>query len=160
MRAPTQAATVLWLREGERGLEVLLQRRDARSRFMPDVYVYPGGALDDADHALAGDPARVTGAPEDAQDAALRVAGLRESFEEAGLLLSEAPIVADLALWREDRQQVQQDARAFGALLTRLSARLPLDKLTPFARWITPVIEPRRFDATFYLALAPADQRP
>ena len=79
--APTRAAaTLLLLRDGEAGLEVLLTRRSASARFAPGAYVFPGGGLDEADarsHALAArrpaqDDAQLTHA----------IAAIRESFEE------------------------------------------------------------------------------
>ncbi|MCX7252447.1 MAG: NUDIX domain-containing protein, partial [Burkholderiales bacterium] len=85
--APTRAAaTLLLLRDGAEGLEVLLTRRSAQARFAPGAYVFPGGGLDAADaqsHGLASrrpqqDDLQLTHA----------IAAIRESFEELGLLLA------------------------------------------------------------------------
>jgi 8-oxo-dGTP pyrophosphatase MutT (NUDIX family) len=73
---PRQAATVIVVRGGSRGLEVLLVKRSPRARWMPDVWVFPGGAVD-AGEAVAGDPA--------VDDRAHRAAAVRELAEEAGV---------------------------------------------------------------------------
>src|SRR3954469_21835591 len=80
------AATVLLLRGGAQGLEVLMTRRSASASFAPGAYVFPGGTIDAADaqsHALA---ARRAAQPDEALTAA--IAAIRESFEELGVLLA------------------------------------------------------------------------
>ena len=89
---PRHAASLILLRRSRRGAEVLMGRRPARSRFAPDVFVFPGGAVDAADRLVTPaaplDPlcARRTGAPP-AQ--ALAVAALRETQEETGVTLPD-----------------------------------------------------------------------
>lgn len=166
--APKPAATVVLLRDGAAGLEVFLVRRTKGQAFMGGAYVFPGGKLDPSD----GEPAllaRVRGLDADAAaDAlaeeldpttalALHVAALRETFEEAGVLFAESDRTIDLAAARARLEET----KSFGVLAIELDLRLRLDRLLPFARWVTPSVEQRRFDARFFLAIAPlgADAR-
>jgi 8-oxo-dGTP pyrophosphatase MutT (NUDIX family) len=92
---------------------------------------------------------------------ALRIAAIREAYEEAGILLARHD---DGVTFRSDdraaaaRHEVAHDRRSFLDLISELDVRLDLDALTVFARWITPVMMPKRFDTWFYLAAAPDDQ--
>ncbi|MEX2108731.1 MAG: NUDIX hydrolase [Solirubrobacterales bacterium] len=110
---PRPSASVVLLRRGgkhaERALEILLLKRTESAKFMPGVWVFPGGAVD----------------PEDGEsDAGYRACAIRELAEEA-------------------------------------SIELPADQeLVLFSRWITPEVVSRRFDAWFFLALAPAHSPP
>jgi 8-oxo-dGTP pyrophosphatase MutT (NUDIX family) len=110
---PRPAASVVLLRRGgkhsQRALEVLMLRRSEKARFMPGVWVFPGGSLDQADGA---------------EEAGLRACALRELAEEAGIELDAG------------------------------------EELVPFTRWITPEVIATRFDAWFFLALAPAHTPP
>jgi recombination protein RecT len=110
---PRPAASVVLLRRGgkhsQRALEVLMLRRSEEARFMPGVWVFPGGSLDQVDGA---------------EEAGLRACALRELAEEAGIELDAG------------------------------------EELVPFTRWITPEVIATRFDAWFFLALAPAHTPP
>lgn len=110
---PRPAASIVLLRRGgrhsHRALEVLMLRRSEKARFMPGVWVFPGGSLDEADGA---------------EEAGLRACALRELAEEAGIELDAG------------------------------------EELVPFTRWITPEVIATRFDAWFFLALAPAHSPP
>jgi 8-oxo-dGTP pyrophosphatase MutT (NUDIX family) len=110
---PRPAASVVLLRRGgkhsDRALEVLLLKRTERARFMPNVWVFPGGAVDDGDGE---------------DEAGFKACAVRELEEEAGIALP-----AD-------------------------------EELVLFSRWITPEVVSRRFDAWFFLALAPAHTPP
>lgn len=136
---PRLAAAVILVRErAETGeLEVYLQRRHARASFMSSAFVFPGGTADPGDRDL-------------------RVTAARELFEEAGVLLSRAPVAEDTrAAWHT---LLLAGAEPMSALLARAGARLDLDALHYFAHWITPSREGKRFSAVFYLAALPADQ--
>ncbi len=158
---PKDAATVVLLRDGA-GLETFLLRRTGRAAFMAGASVFPGGKLDDDDLApgvpLAGLDARAAatllGEPDDeARALGLYVAGIRETFEEAGVLFDDAEAAAS-----RTRAFDAADRASFGACVRRLGTRLRLDALVPYARWITPPIEMRRFDARFFLAVVPDGQ--
>jgi 8-oxo-dGTP pyrophosphatase MutT (NUDIX family) len=110
---PRPAASIVLLRRGgkhsQRALEVLMLRRSEEAKFMPGVWVFPGGSLDAADGA---------------EEAGLRACAMRELAEEAGIELDAG------------------------------------EELVPFTRWITPKVIATRFDAWFFLALAPAHTPP
>lgn len=130
---PTRpAATVVLLRDGAEGLEVTLLQKAAG--FARGMYLFPGGALEEADAAL-GDP--------------WLVAAVRETFEECGVLLTVPAPPADVVRHRE---------RAFGEVLSALGLRPDFAALRPFAHWVTPEVESRRFDTKFFGAALPAGQ--
>jgi 8-oxo-dGTP pyrophosphatase MutT (NUDIX family) len=110
---PRPAASVVLLRRGgkhgDRELEVLLLKRSAEAKFMPNVWVFPGGAVDPADGA---------------GEAGYRACAARELAEEAAIELAAG------------------------------------EELVLFSRWITPAVISTRFDAWFFLALAPAHTPP
>jgi 8-oxo-dGTP pyrophosphatase MutT (NUDIX family) len=170
--APRDAATVMLLRPAGTGagVEVLMLRRVAAMKFAPGAYVFPGGSVDPADHdAPVGwhgpDPAefgaRLGASAEMAR--ALVCAAVRETFEEAGVLLAGAPDggpVADPSgpSWESDRAALVAGDVTLAELLSRRGLVLRADLLVPWARWITPEGEPRRFDARFFAAALPAGQ--
>jgi glyoxylase-like metal-dependent hydrolase (beta-lactamase superfamily II)/8-oxo-dGTP pyrophosphatase MutT (NUDIX family) len=169
---PIPAATVVLLRSGRRGFEVLLTRRPTTMAFAPDMHVFPGGRVDaaDVDAGLgsrsvvsATEAARALGGdltPETAL--ATYVAAIRELFEEAGLLLADggedraSPPAASLSLARSALVGGEAD---FGAIAAELGLRLRTDWLMPLSRWVTPATFPRRFDARFFAAELPAGGR-
>jgi 8-oxo-dGTP pyrophosphatase MutT (NUDIX family) len=110
---PRPAASIVLLRRGskhsQRALEVLMLKRSEEAKFMPGVWVFPGGSLDEVDGA---------------DEAGLRACAIRELAEEAGIELPAG------------------------------------EELVPFTRWITPEVIATRFDAWFFLALAPAHTPP
>ena len=144
-----EAATVMLVRDAPE-LEVFMLRRNPESVFAGGAYVFPGGAVDDDDHAL-GDDRRFW------------VAAVRETFEEAGVLLARARAdgapfdasagaLSDLAA---DRVHLLTGSATFDDVLDAHDAVVDLDALVPFARWITPSPSPRRFDTWFFAAAAP-----
>ncbi|UQA56133.1 NUDIX hydrolase [Polyangium aurulentum] len=158
---PRDAATVVVLRDGDRGLEVFCVRRHARSGFLGGALVFPGGKVDPADadpgwrHRTTTLPARAEEmASERASGLALCVAACREMFEE-GRLLPVEPGVTDAEL-----DAIEAEVQAGGLLeaLGRRGLSLTLGRLAPFARWVTPEAESRRFDARFYLLVKPEGQ--
>ena len=156
---PRAAATVMLLREGARGIEVYLTRRSARSAFVPDTFVFPGGAVESGDAAPAM-LARLRGA--DARVApATSAAALRELFEEAGILLAcdetGAPLALGAALLGALRAELTAGTQ-LEELLARNRWQLDARDLAYYSNWITPRGETRRFDAHFFLAALPAGQ--
>jgi len=156
--APKDAATVVVLRDTEDRFEVFLVRRHGKSGFMAGAHVFPGGKLDDedADPRLGarlagrtpGDCARALGEDDVAKSAALFVAGVRETFEEAGVLVADG-FEADE---RDAARKALHEGGSFVRLAEELDLTLRLDRLVPQARWITPTVEPRRYDTRFFLA--------
>ena len=165
------AATVLLLRDGDAGVEVLLLKRTASAVFSPSAHVFPGGAVDAADRSDR--IASCCGAFDDhAASAALGlsdgglayyVAAVRECFEEAGVLLARDRRTRGAFAMPHDRfvgerGRVHRDATALADLCEREGLELAVDELLPFGHWITPKGGPRRFDTRFFITRAPVDQ--
>jgi 8-oxo-dGTP pyrophosphatase MutT (NUDIX family) len=170
---PRDAATVMLLRDGPSGrLEVYMLRRKPSMAFAPGAMVFPGGSVDprDADEQVAwtGPDAAHWGQVFDAPPElarALVCAAVRETFEESGVLLagpSAGEVVADTPSeeWEADRQALLDRSVSLAELLGRRGLVLRADLLRPWSRWITPIMEPRRFDTRFFAAALPAGQRP
>jgi glyoxylase-like metal-dependent hydrolase (beta-lactamase superfamily II)/8-oxo-dGTP pyrophosphatase MutT (NUDIX family) len=169
---PRPAATVVLLRPGARGLEALLTHRPATMAFAPDVHVFPGGRVDDADVDPAlvarstltpGDAATALGGDlEPAGALAAFVAAIRELFEEAGVLLADVGSGgADVAARTAAARSALLAGRATLARIAEdLDLRLRTDLLVPLSRWVTPATLPRRFDARFFTAALPDGAAP
>ena len=154
------AATVLLVRDGANGLEVFMVVRHHKIDFASGALVFPGGSVDPGDYANAAHPALSSAnAGLDERGRALRVAAIRETFEECGVLLAR-PRGADALIDGERCAAIgaQAKGRSFAELIAAEDLSLALDALTPFAHWITPPIMPKRFDTHFYIAAAPRDQ--
>jgi 8-oxo-dGTP pyrophosphatase MutT (NUDIX family) len=143
---PAPSATLLLLRDGPGGLEVLMMCRSEASSFAPGAYVFPGGRVGPEDEVLARFCASCEAT--DSPALARRIAAIRETYEECGILLARRP--AGKLLSRIDVRP--------GMSLTDGSLELATDLLVPFAHWITPASRPKRFDTWFFLARAPDDQ--
>ncbi len=148
------AATILLLRDGPSGLEVLMVERNVASEFASGALVFPGGRVDAADHA-GGD-----------LEYGLRVAGIRETWEEARMLLARPRGGVDLLsagelATLERRLAVKLGRRPdFADFVGSGEVVLAIDLMVRSARWITPEGRPKRYDTHFFLAPMPADQRP
>ena len=181
---PVDAATTILLRNRRSlrpardagqvvgGLEVYLLRRHQRMAFAAGMYAFPGGRVDARDRGAA--PAWAGPSPalwgqrlgcdeETAQ--ALVCAAVRETFEEAGVLLAgptPQSVVADTtgAEWEAQRRALVDRTLAFTELLAAGGLVLRSDLLGAWAHWITPAFEPRRYDTRFFVALLPQGQLP
>ncbi|MFF8813776.1 NUDIX hydrolase [Streptomyces pactum] len=169
---PRAAATVLLLRDGAAGPDVYMLRRRASMAFAGGAYAYPGGSVDPRDEgevAWAGPSrevwARRLGLDGDTTAAqAVICAAVRETFEEAGVLLAGPTpdtVVADTTGpdWEADRAALVARELPFADFLLRRGLVLRSDLLGGWARWITPEFEPRRYDTWFFVAALPAGQR-
>ena len=158
--APRPASTVLMVRDGASGLEVFMVVRHHKIDFASGALVFPGGSVDADDYAIAADPARCgPAAGLDERSRALRVAAVRETFEECGVLLARprgSSRMLDGA--RSAAIGAKAKGRSFAATIAAEDLELALAALVPFAHWITPPILPKRFDTHFYIVAAPADQ--
>jgi 8-oxo-dGTP pyrophosphatase MutT (NUDIX family) len=168
------AATVTLVRDTAQGLEVLMLQRNHQSGFMPGMFLFPGGGIDAGDQAAAVH-ARCAGIDDAAASAALGMesgglaywaAAIRESFEEAGVLLAyddSGALVNPGAPERVERFEAYRRSLNAGEdvlpeMLEREGLRLAVDRLTYFSHWITPVTAPRRYDTRFFVAVAPDGQ--
>ncbi|MEU2851556.1 NUDIX hydrolase [Streptomyces syringium] len=168
--APRRAATVLLVRDTTGGPTVHMLRRRASMAFAGGAYAYPGGSVDPRDERdvpWAG-PSRTEWARRLGVDAAsaqaIVCAAVRETFEEAGVLLAgptPESVVADTtgADWEADRAALVTRELSFTDFLDRRGLVLRSDLLGGWARWITPEFEPRRYDTWFFVAALPEGQR-
>ncbi|TWO71332.1 NUDIX hydrolase [Caenimonas sedimenti] len=157
------AATVVLVRDGPRGLETLMVVRHHEVDFARGAAVFPGGKISasDTDPRIA---ARVAGGhlPGEPQFG-LRVAAVRETFEESGLLLARhrgAMIdgTQRAALHQRWQARLAGGGNAFVDMVCEEDLVLALEQLVPYAHWVTPEVSPKRFDTHFFIAEAPAGQ--
>lgn len=161
---PRLAATILLIRDGLSGLEVFMVERHRQIDFATGALVFPGGKVDPAD-AVPVLRERCEGASDlDDDSLAVRVAGIRETFEEAGVLLARPrggdALVSGKRLHEiaaRYRTPLQNDQVAIVELVEREDLALACDLLVPFAHWITPEMSPKRYDTHFFLTVAPDD---
>ena len=173
--APRDASTILLLRDSKVGkvdgkscdeIEVFMMVRHYEIDFNSGALVFPGGSVDKNDREIIARPELYAGG-EGLDTAALsfRIAAIRETFEESGILLarprgSKALVDAGHASEIEaaHRADLNEGKITFLQVLTDNGMVLALDELVPYARWITPEGMPKRFDTWFFLAAAPPDQ--
>lgn len=168
---PKRAATVMLLRDTADGPAVHMLRRRASMAFAGGAYAYPGGGVDprDDDHLVrwAGPSLQAWAdrlGVDQASAQAIVCAAVRETYEEAGVLLAgETPgtVVGDTTGddWEADRRALVERELSFADFLDRRGLVLRSDLLAAWARWITPEFEPRRYDTWFFVAALPEGQR-
>lgn len=165
--APIPAATVMLVRDGARGLEVLMLRRQESLRVHGGAFVFPGGKVDAEDYGYADavDPPiadrlrQALGEPDIGADDALaiHIAAMRETWEESGILIGVEDAAAQTVPARADAPE-PFSGRTWGR-----GARLNPFQLVPWSRWITPagsLTSNRRFDTRFFVCMAPEGQSP
>jgi 8-oxo-dGTP pyrophosphatase MutT (NUDIX family) len=166
------ASTVALVRPGAGGLEVFMVKRHTAVAVMAGAYVFPGGQLSLADSTgdiaalsdgLAGVRDRMEGVLDD-EARAFHVAAVRELYEEGGILLARnrhgKPVgdqPGEIQALDKGREAMAA-GRRFADVIAGQHWRIALDWLTLFAHWVTPDMEPRRFDAYFFLAIEPEPQ--
>ena len=149
------AATVLLMRDGPQGIEVLMTRRSMTASFAPGAYVFPGGGIDAADAQAHGLAQR---RPKQ-RDLHLTqaIAAIRESFEELGILFARHA----QGRWADNADIAQIDRKApFAAQCQAQGLTLAADQVFVLAHWITDRDLPRRFDVPFLVARMPEGQTP
>jgi 8-oxo-dGTP pyrophosphatase MutT (NUDIX family) len=167
------ASTVVLLRDGDGrpgGLEVYLLRRHVDMAFAAGMCVFPGGGVDrrdfDADIGWVGPTPAEWATLLDTDEAfarALVCAAVRETFEESGVLLAgptDETVVGDTTGedWEADRRRLEAREVSFTDFLERRGLKLRTDLLRLWGSWVTPVFEPRRFNARFFVAELPTGQ--
>lgn len=168
---PGLASTIVLVDDEGR---IYLVKRHGRSGFMAGAHVFPGGRVDATDREIAlalppslreaGQGLVQRGATNLDDALALLVAGVRETVEECAVFLAtsaHAPggALVDGTVAAEAHRLLEVEKRPFADVLATLGVVPAIDRLAPFAWWITPEAEPRRYDTRFFVARAPHDQR-
>ncbi len=141
---PTEArpaATIIIMRDTDQGPEVLMLKRSGRAGFFPHAWVFPGGRVDDADRNA---PTRGAALGIAEADRSFAVAAIRETFEEAGVWLGDGDASTQFRQALNSRTETLSDRPDLVADLSRLAL---------WAWWITPEVEPKRYDTRFFVAL-------
>ena len=165
--AARPASTILLLRDGtDREIEDFMMVRHHEIEFSSGALVFPGGSVDAADREIIARSELHSGG-EGCDEATLsfRIAAIRETFEESGILLARPRSSKDLV---EAKRAAEIEARyrtalaerktTFLEMLAESGMVLALDELVPYAHWVTPEGMPKRFDTWFFLAAAPPEQ--
>ena len=175
---PKNAATVILLRDKEpEGLEVFLLKRHEKSSFMGGNFVYPGGRVDRDDGSLEScslskgitfeEAQKILGGITSPEEGfAYWIAGIRELFEEAGVLLAYDQKGNLFQFKNRDEQEKFSNYRVLlqkgGITICQIAQEekllFALDQLHYYAHWITPEARPERFDTRFFLAHYPLGQ--
>src|SRR5262252_7441520 len=172
---PRPASTILLLRDAaaknvdgksRKEIEVFMMVRHYEIDFNSGALVFPGGSVDKGDNDIIADPSLYSGGEGMAAgELSFRIAAIRETFEESGILLAR-PKGSDSLVDAERAREIEAAWRAplcegkitFLKVLAENNLWLALDELVPYAHWITPEGMPKRFDTWFFLAAAPPDQ--
>ena len=166
---PRDAATIVLLRDGLRGVETYLLRRQSAMNFAAGMYVFPGGGVQESDAeplAWSGPSPTTWGTRFGCSPALagmLVVAAIRETFEESGILLAgpdERSLVRDTSSdeMQEARLALDSGGISMASFLAKHDLAIRTDLLGPRGHWVTPDFEPRRYDTRFFGAAAPAGQ--
>lgn len=163
------SSTIALTRDGERGIEVYLMRRQSTMAFAPGMYVFPGGSVHESDR-IADIPWIGPSAEEwgerlgcDADFArGIVVAAIRELFEEASVLFAgdENQVIsgANDGKYVPARVALDKGELAMNEFLKENGLSLRTDLVYPWSRWVTPDFEPKRFDTRFFVAALPSNQ--
>ena len=159
------AATIVLMRDGTEGLEVFMVVRHHAIDFAAGALVFPGGRVDENDFALAANPALCPNPDGIGTEAmAFRLAAIRETFEECGVLFARpahsTPLIDGAALRAVEathRAPLAEGRVGFDTVLSAHGLLAAPDLLTYFAHWITPRHQPKRYDTHFFLAVAPEE---
>jgi 8-oxo-dGTP pyrophosphatase MutT (NUDIX family) len=165
--SPRPASTILLLRDGAAGeIELFMMVRHYEIDFNSGALVFPGGSVDKGDQEIIARPELYSGGEGlDADSLSFRIAAIRETFEESGILLArprgsnslvEAKRAAEIEAVH--RAALCEGKTTFLKVITDHEMLLAVDELVPYAHWITPEGMPKRFDTWFFLAAAPPEQ--
>lgn len=165
---PRPASTILLLRDAaaRQEVEVFMMVRHYEIDFNSGALVFPGGSVDKGDkEIIARSELYAGGEGLDEATLSFRIAAIRETFEESGILLARPRGSTSLVDARRageietaHRTALCEGKIAFLDVLAEAGMVLALDELVPYAHWITPEGMPKRFDTWFFLAAAPPDQ--
>ena len=161
------ASTILLLRDSaEREIEVFMMVRHHEIEFSSGALVFPGGSVDAADCDIIARPELYADSEGcDASALSFKIAAIRETFEESGILLARPRGSNDLVAAKQaahiaasHRMALAERKTNFPKILAETGMVLALDELVPYAHWVTPEGMPKRFDTWFFLAAAPPEQ--
>ncbi len=159
------ASTILLLRGGASAIEVFMMVRHYQIEFASGALVFPGGSVDPGDRDIAEDAALCDAADVDMMALQFRVAAIRETFEESGILLARPRGSRDLvtaaraaSIAEAHRAALCEGKTSFRDILAANELTPAVDQLAHYAHWITPEGQPKRFDTHFFLAKAPPEQ--
>ena len=168
---PRKAATVSILKNSPGKTEVLLMKRHLRDRFLPDYHVFPGGALDQQDYDYEFTHIKNSRVLKDFEGNLKKyygfiLCGIRETFEEAGLLFAldsngNYPLInkeESIQKFSLYRKEVFEKKISFREMLVKENLTPAVDNFFYMNRWITPALFPIRYDARFFAAIAPDNQ--
>ena len=165
---PRPASTILLLRDNaaRTEIEVFMMVRHYEIDFNSGALVFPGGSVDKGDKEIIANSALYSGGEGfDEATLSFRIAAIRETFEESGILLARPKGSAALVdakrageIEAASRADLCDGKITFLKVLTDNGMMLALDELVPYAHWITPEGMPKRFDTWFFLAAAPPEQ--
>ncbi len=159
---PRDAATLILVRDGSGALEVFCVKRSAQSAFMGGAIVFPGGKVDETDRGsewlslITEAPPRIDELADSLEVAiAAAIAACREALEEALVLPTTKECNGNEL--RELSIRIRKNPIELRSWLAERKDRLSLSSMIPFARWLTPTAESRRFDTRFFMLRAHAD---
>ena len=165
---PRPASTVILVRSGNNGMQVYLMKRSVHGGAFGGNYVFPGGTLTPQDRDsnlwlghldldLEAISRRFHGDLPPEMVISFGVAAIRETFEEAGVLLAKGK---DSTMDRLCRYRLKErlPEKWFQEQLVSDGWTLAFSKLFPWSHWVTPTLMPKRFDARFFVAFMPEGQ--
>ena len=178
---PTDASTVILLRPcadaSIKDIEVLMVLRNRKSSFVPGYYVFPGGGVEPEDFGRgierfllgvdrAGASQMLADMRQPENALGVWVAGIRETFEEVGILIAQKKDGSPVTIRTEEERRRFCDYRraviagkmSFSGVLDTEGLYLPLERLHYFSHWITTEPFHLRYDVRFFVAEAPFDQ--
>ncbi|MBW1780659.1 MAG: hypothetical protein JRL30_07950 [Deltaproteobacteria bacterium] len=169
--APIPASTIILIRHREEPMQVYLLKRSSRCDFMPGNYVFPGGTVDSEDKGRefwkkhidmdSGQVKNRLSGGLNIEDAmAHGIAAIRETFEEAGILLAHGDHKGDrnLEQLREHRYRHRLPKAWLREQVLLKGWTLTFSGLAPWSHWITPKARSKRYDTRFFMAFMPEDQ--
>ncbi len=151
---PKDAAAMILLRDPE-DPKVFWVKRARTLKFMGSFHAFPGGQRDLGDAEV---PIENVPDSDDEMTAVMRVAAMRELFEETGVLIAQGVEKLSAERRAELRAELAADQISFKDLLVNEGLTLDASLLQEVPRWVTPVPSPRRFDARFFAAWLPEGQ--
>lgn len=156
--APIRIASTVMLVRPAQALEVLMVKRNQQIDFFSGAMVFPGGKLepDDLDRAWSSHARGLDRVGE--EERGPRIAALRETFEETGVLACAGANCPAASTMEDARGRMEAGELSFLDFVRGEGIVLDLTRITLFARWLTPPVMPKRFDTFFYLIEMPAGQ--